>query len=205
MLCILAGDAPCVKTRKVTSDGHRWLSRGTACRAPTERRSPVLQCKPNTGPSSLVNAGCIALCFASMLDRRGRPKLRKIVRKFAAVAALAALLLPGFSALAETLSASDLPACCNTAYCPVHHRQGRNLQKDKGICDAMGIPGQNNCSMRACDAPPSSVVGTSAFVMPAPVALRGPSSTKATLAVARQFFPNVASIPLIPPPRTLPS
>ena len=53
------------------------------------------------------------------------------VRKLAAFVALAALLLPGISALTGTLSAADLPACCNTSYCPVHHRQAKDLQKDK--------------------------------------------------------------------------
>ena len=131
--------------------------------------------------------------------------MRKIVRKLAAIAALLGLLLPGVSALAETLSAADLPACCDTAYCPVHHRQGRNLQKDKSNCDAVGIPGQNDCSMRACDAAPNKVVGTAAFVLVTPVALRGPAIAEATPALASQFFPFVATIPLILPPRTFPS
>ena len=131
--------------------------------------------------------------------------MQKIVRKLAAVAALLALLLPCVSALAETLSAADLPACCNTAYCPVHHRQGRNLQKDKSNCDAIGMPGHNDCSMRACDAPPNPVVGTSAFVLVTPVALHGLAIAEATPALASQFFPYVAAIPLIPPPRTFPS
>jgi hypothetical protein len=153
-------------------------------------------------PPPLVTLGRIGLCFASILGWRGRSKLRKIARKLAAVVALLALLLPGVSALAETLSAADLPACCNTAYCPVHHHQGRNLQKDKNNCDAMGIPGQNDCSMRACDAAPNSVVGTAAFVLVTPVALRGPIAAEAAPALPSQFFPFVATIPLTPPPRT---
>ncbi len=131
--------------------------------------------------------------------------MRETVRKLAAIAALLALLLPGASALVQTLSAADLPACCNTAYCPVHHRQMSNLQKDKSNCDSMGIPGQNDCSMRACDAAPNPIVGTSAFVLVTPAALRGPSIAEATLALASQFFPYVATIPLTPPPRTFPS
>jgi hypothetical protein len=131
--------------------------------------------------------------------------LRKIVRKLAAVAALLALLLPGVSALGETFSAADLLACCNTSYCPVHHRQGRNLQKDKSNCDAKGIPGQTDCSMRACDAAPNPIVGTAAFVLVTPVSLRGPAIAEATPAVASLFFPYVAAIPLTPPPRTFPS
>jgi len=127
------------------------------------------------------------------------------VRKFAAVVALLALLLPCVSALAETLSAADLPACCNTTYCPVHHRQGRNLQKDKSNCDTFGMPGQNDCSMRACDAAPNPIVGTTAFVLVTPIGLRGPASTEDTPALASQFFPYVATIPLTPPPRIFPS
>jgi hypothetical protein len=130
--------------------------------------------------------------------------LRKTVRKFAAIAALLALLLPGVSALADTISAADSLACCNTAYCPVHHRQARNLQKDKSNCDAKGIPGQNDCSMRACDAAPNPIVGTAAFVLVTPVVLCGPAIAEATPALASPFFPYVAAIPLTPPPRTFP-
>ena len=147
----------------------------------------------------------MGLCFASMLGWKGNPKLRQIVRKLAAIAAILALLLPGISTLAGTLSATDLPACCNTAYCPVHHRQVRNLQKDKSNCDAMGIPGQNDCSMRACDAAPNPAVGTAAFVLVTPVALRDPAVAEATPVCTSQFFPYVATIPQIPPPRTFPS
>ena len=131
--------------------------------------------------------------------------MRESFRKLAAIVALLAMLLPGVSALAETLSAAELPACCNTAYCPVHHRQERNLQKDKRNCDAEGIPGQNDCSMRACDAAPNLVVGTTPFVLVTPVALRGPAVAEAAPALASQFFPYVATIPLTPPPRTFPS
>jgi hypothetical protein len=131
--------------------------------------------------------------------------LQKAVRKLAALVALLALLLPGVSALAETISAADSLACCNTAYCPLHHRQGRNLQEDKSNCDAMGIPGHNNCSMRACDSAPNPLVGTAAFVLVTPVALRGPAIAEAAPALASLFFPYVATVPLIPPPRTFPS
>jgi len=127
------------------------------------------------------------------------------VHKLAAVAALLALLLPGVSSLAETLSAADLPACCNAAFCPVHHRQGRNLQKDKSNCDAVGVPGQNDCSMRACDAPPNPAVGTALFVLVAPIALRGPAVAEPAPALVSRFFPYVTAIPLTPPPRTFPS
>jgi hypothetical protein len=140
-----------------------------------------------------------------MIDRKGHPKLRETVRKLAAIAALLALLLPGVSALAETLSAADLPACCNTAYCPVHHRQGRNLQKDKSDCNAIGMPGQNGCSMRACDASPNPMVGTVAFILVTPLALRGPAIAEAAPVLASRFFIYVVTTPLTPPPRTFPS
>jgi hypothetical protein len=52
--------------------------------------------------------------------------VRGIPRKFLAVTALFALLAVTTPALADSLSASDLPACCKTSYCPLHHRQGRN-------------------------------------------------------------------------------
>src|ERR1700726_4441201 len=109
----------------------------------------------------------------------GWPKLRETLYKLAALAAIVALLLPGVSAVAETLSAADLPACCNTSYCPVHHRQKSNLQKDKTNCAAIGMPGQNDCSMRACDAAPNTIVGTAAFVLVTPIALRGPAVAEA--------------------------
>lgn len=129
--------------------------------------------------------------------------MREIVRKLAAAAALLALLLPGISALSESLAAADLPACCNTTYCPVHHRQGRNLQKDKSNCDALGVPRQKDCSMRACDPAPNPIVGTVPFVLVTPVALRRPAIAEATPVMASPFFPYVVTIPLIPPPRNL--
>jgi hypothetical protein len=127
--------------------------------------------------------------------------VRGAIRKFAAVAGLVALLLPCAFMLAETLSASDLPACCNTAYCPLHHRQMSELQKDKNNCGAMGAAGQNNCSMRACDAAPTPMVGTFTFVLVTPVILRVPALAEATAVLASQSFPFVAAAPSIPPPR----
>lgn len=128
--------------------------------------------------------------------------MRNIARKLAAMAALLTLFLPGVSALAETLAASALPACCNTAYCPVHHRQVRNLERDKSNCATMSVPGQNDCSMRACDAAPNPAIGSAAFVLVAPLALRGPAVAEAAAVLPSQFFPYVAAIPLTPPPRT---
>jgi len=140
-----------------------------------------------------------------MIDWRPRSTLRETVRKLAASTALLALLLTGVPSLAETLSAADLLACCNTAYCPVHHLHGRNLQKYKSNCNALGIPGQNDCSMRACDAAPNPIVGSVLFVLGTPVALRVPAIAEGTPASASQFFPFAAKIPPIPPPRAFPS
>jgi len=140
-----------------------------------------------------------------MIADRGGSKLRQVVVKFAAIVALVALLLPGISSLAETLSASSLPACCNTAFCPVHHRQASNLQRDKSNCATMGVPGQEDCSMRACDAATIPAVGSVVFVLVAPLSLRGPLVAEAAPAPASHFFPAVTAIPLTPPPRTFPS
>jgi hypothetical protein len=142
--------------------------------------------------------------FASTLERGGGPKLRDAVRRFASIAALLALLLPGVSALAEGLSAAVLPACCNTAYCPVHHRQMSNLQKDKSNCATMGVPGQTDCSMQACDATSNPIVGTVAVVLVTAVTLRRPISSEAAPSLASQFFPYVSAIPSTPPPRIIP-
>ena len=131
--------------------------------------------------------------------------MREAVRRLAAITALLALVLPGVSVLAESLSAADLPTCCNTIYCPVHHRQMSNLQKDKSNCDGIGMPRQNDCSMRACDAAPNPIVGIAPFVVVTPVALRRPVVAPAAVALAAQFFPFVATLPLTPPPRAFPN
>jgi len=122
-------------------------------------------------------------------------------RKLAAALALVALILPSISAFAQALSAADLQACCNTVYCPVHHRQGRNLQKDKSDCDAKSMPGQNDCSMRACDAPPNPALGTAAFILVAPFVLRAPLLAAAPVVLAFESFSSRVTFPLTPPPR----
>jgi len=127
------------------------------------------------------------------------------VRKLATFVALVALLLPSISALAGTLSAADLPACCNTSYCPVHHRQAKDIQKDKSDCNAIGMPGHDDCSMRACDASPSPAVGTFAFVLVTPVALRSPAIAETAPSLASQFFSSASATPITPPPRSFPS
>jgi len=156
----------------------------------------------NDRPRLPVIAYCKRICFASMLYGRGFSKLPEGVRKFVAMAALLALLLPGLSVLAETLSAADLPACCNTSYCPLHHRQMSDLQRDKSNCGAMGAPGQKDCSMRACDAAPSAIVALASFVLPTPAALRAPALAEAAPSIASAIFATVSAIPSTPPPRT---
>jgi hypothetical protein len=131
--------------------------------------------------------------------------LKDIPRKLLAVAALLALLAASTPALAESLSASDSPACCNTTYCPVHHRQGRDIQKDKRNCDTAGHPARNDCSMRACDATPTQAVGTALFTLAAPITISYEATVQATPLSLSSFVPFVVSLPSTPPPRLLPS
>jgi hypothetical protein len=131
--------------------------------------------------------------------------LLKIFRKLAAIAALLALLLPGLSSLAQTLSAADLPPCCSSTFCPMHHREGRNSQAGQNNCNGMGAPGQGDSSMRGCDATPNPAVASPIFVLPAIVSLSGPAMAEVAPASASAFLPYVATIPLTPPPRTFPS
>jgi hypothetical protein len=136
---------------------------------------------------------------------RGSMNLREMARTFQAVVALFALLAAGVPSLAESLTASTLPACCNTVYCPVHHRQVHEVQQDRTNCDARSNPGQNECSMRACDTTTPPVVGTSSFLLVTPLAMRLPASAEPAQIQAPRFYPFSVSIPLTPPPRALPS
>ena len=128
-----------------------------------------------------------------------------IPRRLLAVAALFALLAASTPALAESFSSSDSPACCKTAYCPVHHRQVRDMQKDKSNCGAQGKTAGADCSMRACDATPNQAVGTAPFILAAPVTIFYETAVQAAPLSSSQFFPFAVSIPSTPPPRTLPS
>ncbi len=132
-------------------------------------------------------------------------KLRQFAREFLAVAVLLALLAASTPALAESLSASDLPACCNTAYCPLHHPQGRDMQKDKSDCSAHGKPGAADCSMQACDAAPNQAVGTALFTLAAPITISYEATVQAAPLSFSGFVPFVVSLPSTPPPRTFPS
>ena len=128
-----------------------------------------------------------------------------MLRKILAILSLSAMLLASIPALAESFAASDLPACCNTAYCPLHHHQARDLNRDKSLCGASGQAAQNDCSMRACDMAPNPAVGTPLFVLVTPPAIAyHVEAVRAPLA-ASLFFAIHLNLPSTPPPRTLPS
>ena len=204
MPCILAGEKPRVKTV-----GQPLLA--VLCSAgKVERDSQPLAGAPGKewlsyqAPHRL--SAHIGTSYASRVSLNGsHSKLREILSKFAAIAGLVALLLPGVSPLMGALSAADLPACCNTIYCPLHHRQMNDLQKDKSNCDAAGMLGHNDCSMRACDAAPNPAVSITVIVLVTPLALRGPSVAEAATAAVFDFPRPVSTFPLTPPPRTFPS
>jgi hypothetical protein len=133
----------------------------------------------------------------------GLHEMRQFARKFLAVAALIALLAASVPALAESLSASNLPACCNGVYCPLHSRRGGSQPQDKSNCGGQGNPIRNDSSMRSCDTAPNSVMETAPFVLVALLAVRYPASAEHLQIHAARFFPFIVSIPLTPPPRTL--
>ena len=140
-----------------------------------------------------------------MLRQRYPMRPRDIPRKLLAVVALLALLAASTPAFAEGLSLSNSPACCNTAYCPVHHRQSRDLQKDKSNCDAHGKTGAPDCSMRACDPAPDQAVGTAPFTLAAPITIFYEATAQAAPLLLSASVPYVFSLPSTPPPRLLPS
>ena len=148
---------------------------------------------------------CIKALEESILSYTEAMKLRDIPRKLLAVVALLTLLAASTPAFAESLSASESPICCNTAYCPVHHRQGRDLQKDKSNCDAQGKTGASDCSMRACDPAPNQAVGTTSFTLAAPITILHEATVQAAPLSFSAFVPYVLSLPSTPPPRLLPS
>jgi hypothetical protein len=126
-------------------------------------------------------------------------------RKCLAVAALLALLMASTPALADSLSVSELPACCNNAYCPMHHRQVHDTQKGRTICGAQDKAGQAGCSMCACDTTPNPAVGTVLFVLLAPITIFYEATAQDAPLLPARFFPFTVNIPSTPPPRTLPS
>lgn len=125
------------------------------------------------------------------------------LRKFAAIVALLALILPIVSTLAGTISAADLPVCCNTNYCPLHHNGRSDSHKDNPDCPGKNMPGQSSSSVRACDPAPNPIVGTALFVLVAPLVLRAPADDEAAYVVPSHSFASFLAIPLTPPPRVV--
>ena len=148
---------------------------------------------------------CTKAGNARILVLRRNMNIGQIARKLQAFAALFALLLSAAPLLAASLSAQDLSACCATSYCPVHHRQARDLQKDKNNCDAQGHSAGNDCSMRACEMAPNPAVGTTLLVLAAPPAISHRVIAEPAPALISAFFPFHLNLPTTPPPRTLPS
>jgi hypothetical protein len=125
------------------------------------------------------------------------------VRKFEAIAALLALLLSTVSTLAGTLSASELPACCNTDYCPLHHNAKNSPQKDSPNCPGKNMPGQGGSTIRSCDSAPNPIVGTALFVLITPVALCVPVTVETACVLPPPSISSFMAIPLTPPPRSV--
>jgi hypothetical protein len=132
-------------------------------------------------------------------------RLLQMTQKLQAVAALFALLVASVPALAESFGAVNMPAYCNIAFCPMHRGQSQQQRNDKSNCDGQSRQGENDCSMRACDTTSPLVVGTSPYVLATPLAIRYPASAEPARIQAVRFFTFIVSIPLTPPPRTLPS
>src|SRR6266852_4759823 len=128
-----------------------------------------------------------------------------MLRRFIAVVVLPALLLASVPALAGSISASEMQACCNTVYCPLHHRHAQDLQRYKSNCDAHGHSAGNDCSMRACDAPQSPAVGTALYVLVTPIAIAYRTVNEPAPLRVSLFFPGHLNLPSTPPPRTFPS
>jgi hypothetical protein len=128
--------------------------------------------------------------------------LRTWLRKFAATASLCALLLPVAFAVAGSLSASDLPPCCNTSYCPLHHRDTSSLQRDRKNCDTAGSPAKRDCSMRACDAVAHPAVGSALYLLVTPLTVLGLSPAECTFSFIFPSIPHLSPFPLTPPPRS---
>lgn len=126
--------------------------------------------------------------------------LRGIGRKVLAVVALVALLTTSLDAIAKSLSTSEM-ACCTTAYCPVHHRQFRDVKKDVTDCGSRAKNTENDCSMRACDSTPAPTMEGAPFVLAPsisifyqPIVVEVPESSP-------RFSPFAFGLPNTPPPR----
>lgn len=128
-----------------------------------------------------------------------------MIKKGFAILALSSLLLASLPALADAVSALNLPACCNTVYCPMHHRQSENRPQGKGICSMPGHSTQDDCSMHACDMSASPAVGSVLFVLAAPVAISRQANVEPAPIRNSGFVPFHLNLPSTPPPRTVPS
>jgi hypothetical protein len=134
-----------------------------------------------------------------------RMEILDMGRKSLAIVALFALLMASTPALAHALSDSELPACCNNAYCPMRHGQVRDTQKDKHICGMTNKLLRDGCLLRTCDATPNRAVGIAPFVLASPLAIFYEATVQDAPLLPARFFPFTVSIPTTPPPRTLPS
>jgi hypothetical protein len=132
-------------------------------------------------------------------------KLGDISRKLLAITALFTLLAANTPALADSLSAANPAACCNTVYCPLHHSQARNMRKDNANCDTHGNTDAPDSSMRACDDTTHQAMGGASFTLTAPVTIFYETMTEPAPLSLATFSPIVVSLPSTPPPRTLPS
>lgn len=124
-----------------------------------------------------------------------------MLRKLLAIVSLSGLLLASVPALAESLSAPNLPSCCNSIYCPMRHHQSGN--QDMPQCNMPGHSLQNDCSTHACDMAQNPAVGTPLFVLMAPVALAQSEGAEPAPIQGSPFFAYHLNLPLTPPPRTL--
>lgn len=172
--------------------------RSPLCQVAGHARGCLRHCA-RAGIASILREGVSGITAGFLAESR------QMLRKFLAILSLTALILAALPALAESFSASNLPACCNTMYCPLHHRQGGNLQQDKSICGALGNAAGNDCSMRACDMTPNPAVGTALFVLATPMAIAYRTSAEPAPIQVSDFFPFHLNLPSTPPPRTLPS
>ena len=159
--------------------------------------------------SRLRAIACVGSCTEprtwGMVRKRNFMSLWQIARRFLVAASLLALIATSIPGLTEALAASNLAECCNSICCPLHHRQSGGVQKNKSNCGGMGVPGQNDCSMRTCDPTPISVVSAAPFVLAPPIALQAPAGTQLTPIQTPEIVLFIVSIPSTPPPRISPS
>jgi hypothetical protein len=183
-----------IKNQKRMCHGLNFGGRNVSCQ---DRMNRACALRPSP---ALVNPGRAALCsHRRMLERASQ--MCSAIRRLLAMIGLLTLVFSGFSTLAETLCAADVPMCCNTDYCPLHHSPSRKSGAAQTNCDAMRIPGQTDCSMRACDSLQTVTVRTTDFAPAATLDIRGPAIAQATPISLTPRLPYVATLPATPPPR----